>query len=103
MQKLGPTKSPSILYSSINFKSIFADKLSLIFLSKILFFLPPPQIRTCLIFSLKFFRDIVNSSPIIAAVKSVRVAAPSAKFKPLTKDISKSLVSNDNFLLSLLI
>ena len=33
------------------------------------------------------------------AEKSVRVVAPSSKFNPLTKDISKSLTSNDNFFL----
>ena len=31
------------------------------------------------------------------AVKSVKVVTPSSKLNPLTKDISKSFVSNDNF------
>ena len=31
------------------------------------------------------------------AVKSVSVVTPSSKLKPLTKEISKSFVSNDNF------
>ena len=43
--------------------------------------------------------DKDNSSPIILAVKSVRVVTPSSKLKPLMKEISKSLVSNDNFFL----
>ena len=72
-------------------------KFSLIFFNKTLFFLPPPQINISKFFSLIFFKDKDNSSPIILAVKSVRVATPSGKFKPLTKDISKSLTSNDNF------
>ena len=72
---------------------------SFIFLIKILFFLPPPQINIFCIFSLEFFIDKDNSSPITLAVNSVRVATPSSKFKPLTKDISKSFVSNDNLFL----
>ena len=44
-----------------------------------------------------FFNKIDKVSPIIPAVNSVRVAAPSSKDKPLEKDISKSFVSNDNF------
>ena len=41
----------------------------------------------------KFFKDKDNSSPIILAVKSVRVVTPSSKLKPLKKEISKYLVS----------
>ena len=61
-----------------------------IFLSKILFFLPPPQISTSKGFFLNSFRDKDNSSAMVLAVKSVRVATPSWRFKPLAKDISKS-------------
>ena len=39
----------------------------------------------------------------ILAVKSVRVATPSDRLKPLTKDISKSLTSKDNFFLLFLL
>ena len=92
-------KSPSILYLSI-FSKVIVDKVfSFIFLIKILFFLPPPQIIMFCIFSLEFFIDKDNSSPIMLAVNSVRVATPSSKFKPLTKDMSKSFVSNDNLFL----
>ena len=42
---------------------------------------------------LEFVRDEDNSSPMILAVKSVRVAAPSSRLNPLAKEISKSFVS----------
>ena len=42
------------------------------------------------------FKDKDSSSAIVLAVKSVRVATPSWRFKPLTKDISKSLTSKDS-------
>ena len=37
----------------------------------------------------------VKEEPIIEAVKSVKVVAPSFKERPLTKETSKSLTSND--------
>ena len=40
----------------------------------------------------------VSASPIILAEKSVSVAAPSSNERPLEKEMSKSLVSNDLFL-----
>ena len=47
-------------------------------------------------------RDI-NAAPIILPVKSVKVAAPSSRERPLTKETSKSLTSKDKLLrLSLL-
>ena len=46
---------------------------------------------------MEFDNDEFNSSPIILAVKSVSVAAPSSSDKPLAKETSKSLVSNDFF------
>ena len=42
------------------------------------------------IFSLEFVKDIESSSPIILAVKSVSVVAPSSILNPLIKEISKS-------------
>ena len=87
-----------ILKSSINFNLILdGDKFSLIFFNKTLFFLPPPQSNTSFIISLEFLRDKDNSSPIILAVKSVKVVTPSSKFNPRTKEISKSFVSNERF------
>jgi len=72
-------KSPLILYSSISLKFTFEGNFSLIFLIKILFFLPPPHNNIFWIFSFEFFNDIDNSSPIILAVKSVKVVTRSQK------------------------
>ena len=69
------------------------NKFSLIFFNKTLFFLPPPQTRTSFIFCLEFVIDKFNSCPIIQAVKSVRVVAPSSSDNPLANEISKSFVS----------
>ena len=78
---------------------MFKEEFSFIFFNKILFFLPPPHTKISLIFSLDEFNNLLISSPIILAVKSVKVATPSSRLSPLAKDISKSLVSNDNFFL----
>ena len=66
-----------------------------IFFIKVPFFLPPPQTSTFLNFVSWFDNNEFNAEPIILTVKSVKVFAPSSKDKPLTKEISKSLTSNE--------
>ena len=72
--------------------------LFLIFSIKEEFFRPPPQIKTFHALSLSFNLDkkLESPNPIIFPVKSVSVAAPSSKLRPLTKPKLKSLVSKDN-------
>ena len=60
---------------------------------KNLFFLPPPHTNVS---------SSDNFLEIISAVSSVIVAAPSSKERPLAKEISKSLISSDFFLLALI-
>ena len=67
----------------------------LIFSIKILFFLPPPHTKTFQILLLTFDNKTKRADPIILAVKSVNVAAPSSSDKPLAKETSKSFTSND--------
>ncbi len=69
----------------------------LIFSIKKLFFLPPPHSKTFQCLSLIFDKIENKADPIICAVKSVSVVAPSSSDSPLTKETSKSLTSNDNF------
>ena len=90
------TKSPSISNSSISFTLIFDGRFLINLFINILFFLPPPQIKISLI-KLFFFNKIDKDSPIILAVNSVKVAAPSSKDSPLTKAKSKSFISKDLF------
>ena len=82
---------------------MFKCKFSLIFSKRGLFFRPPPQINTSWIFFLDSLREKDNSSPMTLAVKSVSVVTPSSKLKPLTKETSKSFVSNDKFFLFFLL
>ena len=71
----------------------------LIFSIKILFFLPPPHTITFQILLLTFDNKTKRADPIILAVKSVNVAAPSSSDKPLAKETSKSFTSNDKVFL----
>ena len=64
-----------------------------------LFFLPPPQIKTLKRFSLTFDNSEDKAAPIILPVKSVNVAAPSSRDKPLAKETSKSFTSSDKVFL----
>ena len=67
-----------------------------------MFFLPPPQIKTLKSFSLTFNNSEDKAAPIILPVKSVNVAAPSSRDKPLAKETSKSFTSREKvFLLDL--
>ena len=79
-------KSPLIPKLSIN--SIFYLNFFCIRSNKNLFFRPPPHTKILLS---KIFNNIYII--IILAENSVKVAAPSSIDKPLTNDISKSLIS----------
>ena len=62
---------------------------------KLIFFLPPPQIKILQGLPLTPDKKFKSSIPIILAVNSVRVAAPSSKSRPLTNPTLKSFMSND--------
>ncbi len=64
---------------------------------KNLFFLPPPAI---MVLSHVPPSGSIKYSYKISDVYSVNVAAPSSNDNPRTKDISKSFMSKENFVLS---
>ena len=71
-------------------------------ISKLSFFLPPPQTKISLIL-LCLSKNVVKFSPKILAVNSVSVAAPSSSDNPLANEISKSFVSKETLSLSILL
>ena len=66
--------------------------------TNVLFFLPPPQIKILSMLIFFFDKNFDKDSPIILAVNSVNVAAPSSVESPRTNPKSKSLMSYDELM-----